>query len=94
MIFNIRCCANRGFELEITIGEDKYMMTRLLLIFILATMVSACGYDGTQVTRIHSRVSEPVIAIEPGEHELGLDGPHWVPAPVARDIMAWLKRWS
>jgi len=54
------------------------MMARLSLIFLLVVMLNACGYDGKQVTRIQNRVSEPFIAVEPGEHELGLGGLLWV----------------
>ncbi len=52
----------------------SFNMKRLLPGIVVALMLSSCGYDGTEYTRITARITAPTIEIRPGEHELGLGG--------------------
>lgn len=49
-------------------------MKKILLSILLITIVSACRPIGTETTRVQTRSVTPTVAIEPGEHPLGLGG--------------------
>lgn len=50
------------------------MTLKTSLIVVFSVVVWGCRPDGPQVTRVEARVTPPKIAIEPGEHPLGLGG--------------------
>lgn len=47
-------------------------MQRLSAILIVALGAAACGSNRPQITRLQTRPTSPTVAIEPGEHPLGL----------------------
>jgi phospholipase/carboxylesterase len=51
----------------------------------ICVAVSMCGPARPVVTRLHARPGTPTIAIEPGEHPLGLGGARALGIPVGRD---------
>ncbi len=53
---------------ELIVSRNEWF----LAIIPLSLSLFSCGYDGPEYTEITARVTEPTIAVETGEHELGL----------------------
>ena len=52
---------------------DAGLLTRAVIVAICALAASGCRiWSGPQVTRVTARPVAPTIAVEPGEHGLGL----------------------
>jgi phospholipase/carboxylesterase len=52
-----------------------HAVKRALIAVVIGVALSCCGSRGPQVSRLSTRPGTPTVAIEPGEHRLGLGGP-------------------
>ena len=67
-------------------------MTRALLAVALSVTVCGCGHAGPQVTRVQARPVAPTVAIEPGEHPLGLGATHTLGLKTRRDGTLYIPK--
>jgi len=70
-------------------------MTKAFLVIVFSVIVCGCEPVVPEITKIQARVAMPTVAIEPGEHSLGLGGPLLVNRTVSwRDGTLYIPRIS
>lgn len=59
---------------QVEYGPASMGVIRGYIIVLVCALVCGCGSTGPEVTQIEARPDMPTVAIEPGEHPLGLGG--------------------
>jgi phospholipase/carboxylesterase len=73
---------------------DSGTLIRVCLGIVFSVGVSMCGPPRPEVTRLHARPGTPTMAIEPGEHPLGLGGTRALGSRVGRDGTLYVPKVS
>ena len=68
---------------------------KVCLIILSIMVVSGCGADGPEITRVEARVATPITTIAPGEHALSLGGLQLINGTISwRDGILYVPRLS
>jgi len=68
------------------------VMTRAFLAIAFSATLCGCGRSGPQVTRVQARPRAPTVAVEPGEHPLGLGAARMLGVGTRRDGTLYIAK--